>query len=139
MSYGADEFADIARRAYVGPYFGRKLMTREWLTLDAELGLSYVDTDFLVAQDEAYAGLNLNFTGEGYLFDGALRLYLRQVSFINLSAVDEGLYRSTLGFSFPLLLGLEASAEISADYDGGASEGKDNLDHTYRLRVGYSW
>ena len=139
LSYSVDEFADIGARAYLGPYFGRKLFTLDWLKLDAELGLSYVDTDFLIAKDNSYAGLNLNLTGESNFFDGAFKLYLRQISIVNLTEFGESLYKTTIGLSFPLLTGLEAAAEISADYDGGAADRKDKLDQTYRFRVGYTW
>ena len=33
----------------------------------------------------------------------------------------------------------EAAAEASADYDGGAAEGKDKLDEALKFRVGYTW
>lgn len=135
----ADEFADVDRRSYVGPYFGRKLLTRNNLKLDGELGLSYIDTDFLTSEDDSYAGINLNLTGEMQLFESAMRLYFRQVSFVNLSSMEKSIYRTTIGLRFPLLLGLEAAAEASADYDGGAAEGKQNLDEALRLRVGYTW
>ena len=44
-----------------------------------------------------------------------------------------------MGLRFPLFLGLEAAAEASADYDGGAPEGKEKLDETLKFRVGYTW
>jgi hypothetical protein len=38
-----------------------------------------------------------------------------------------------------LFLGLEAAAEASADYDGGAAEDKERLDETLKFRIGYTW
>ena len=134
-----DQFADVDRRAYIGPYFGRKLLTRDDLKFDAELGVSYVDTDFLTSEDDSYTGINLNLTGETQLFDGALKLYFRQVNIVNLSSMEQSIYRTTVGMRFPLLFGLEAAAEASADYDGGAAEGKDKLDEALKFRVGYTW
>ena len=139
LGLSSDEFADIRQRYYVGPYFGRKLFTRDDLKLDAELGLSYVDTDFIVAEDKDYFGANFNITGEMSFLDGSLTLYLRQVSIMNLSDASESIFRTTMGLRFPLLLGLEAAAELSGDYDGGAAEGKKKYDETLRFRVGYQW
>ena len=113
----SDEFADVSRRYYVGPYYGRKLLTRDDLKLDAELGISYVDTDFIVEEDNDYVGANINITGETSFLDGSLTLYLRQVSVMNLSSFEASIFRTTLGLRFPLLLGLQAAAEMSADYD----------------------
>ena len=147
LGVNADRFADIERRAYIGPYFGRKLFVDKTYQLDAELGLSYVETDFIEPDDPAarnssdnyFTGINLNFTGETELFDGALNLYLRQTNILNVSDMDKSIYRTTFGLRFPLLFGLEAAAEASADYDGGAAPGKEKLDEAVRFRIGYNW
>ena len=150
LGVNADRFADIERRAYIGPYFGRKLFVDKTYQLDAELGLSYVETDFIErdydddpvaanSPDNYFTGINLNFTGETELFDGALNLYLRQTNILNVSDMDKSIYRTTFGLRFPLLLGLEVAAEASADYDGGAAPGKEKLDETVRFRIGYNW
>ena len=151
LGVNADRFADIERRAFIGPYFGRKLFVDKTYQLDAELGLSYVETDFIErdydgddpaarnASDNYFTGLNLNFTGEAELFDGSLNLYLRQTNILNVSDMDKSIYRTTFGLRFPLLFGLEAAAEASADYDGGAAPGKEKLDEALRFRIGYTW
>ena len=66
LGANSDLFADVERRFYVGPYFGRKIFTRETFKLDAELGISYVDTDFLLSEDDSYTSVNLNLTGETF-------------------------------------------------------------------------
>ena len=150
LGVNADRFADIERRAYIGPYFGRKLFVDKTYQLDAELGLSYVETDFIErdsgddpvaanSPDNYFTGINLNFTGETELFDGALSLYLRQTNILNVSDMEKSIYRTTFGLRFPLLLGLEVAAEASADYDGGAAPGKEKLDEAVKFRIGYNW
>ena len=135
----ADQFADMDRRTYASVYYGRKILSRDTRTFDAELGVSYVDTDFEGSDDESYTGLNINLTGEMQLFDSLVTLYLRQVNIINLSSAEKSIYRTKLGLRFPLFLGLEAAAEASADYDGGAADGKEKLDETLKFRIGYTW
>ena len=150
LGVNADRFADIERRSYIGPYFGRKLFVDKTYQLDAELGLSYVETDFIEqdfgddpapanSPDNYFTGINLNFTGETELFDGALNLYLRQTNILNVSDMEKSIYRTTFGLRFPLLFGLEAAAEASADYDGGAAPGKEKLDEAVKFRIGYNW
>ena len=135
----ADQFADMDRRTYASVYYGRKILSRDTRTFDAELGVSYVDTDFEGSDDESYTGLNINLTGEMQLFDSLVTLYLRQVNIINLSSAEKSIYRTKVGLRFPLFLGLEAAAEASADYDGGAADGKEKLDETLKFRIGYTW
>jgi hypothetical protein len=127
------------RRTYASVYYGRKILSRDTRTFDAELGVSYVDTDFEGSDDESYTGLNINLTGETQLFDSLVTLYLRQVNIINLSSAAKSIYRTKVGLRFPLFLGLEAAAEASADYDGGAADGKEKLDETLKFRIGYTW
>jgi len=139
LGFHHDSFSDIDRRTYASAYYGRKILTRDTLTFDAELGLSYVDTDFTVSEDDSYTGVNINLTGETQLFDSLVTLYFRQVNIINLESAEKSIYRTKVGLRFPLFLGLEAAAEASADYDGGAPEGKEKLDETLKFRIGYTW
>ncbi len=138
-SVEADKFADINLRSYLGPYYGRKLFDGGWGKLDAELGLVRVETDFLNAEDTDYLGANWNFTGESKALGGGSRVYLTHVGIVNLSDDNSLLLNTTLGFGFPFLFGLDAAAEFKVDYDGAAAVGKESVDQSYNLRVGYSW
>ncbi len=135
----ADQFANVDRRTYASAYVGRKILTRDTLTFDAELGLLYVDTDFAVSEDDSYTGVNINLTGEAQLFDSRVTLYFRQANIVNLQSTEKSIYRTKVGLRFPLFLGLEGAAEATADYDGGAADGKENLDKTLKFRIGYTW
>lgn len=135
----ADQFANVDRRTYASAYFGRKILTRDTLTFDAELGLLYVDTDFAVSEDDSYTGVNINLTGEAQLFDSRVTLYFRQANIVNLQSTEKSIYRTKVGLRFPLFLGLEGAAEATADYDGGAADGKEKLDKTLKFRIGYTW
>ena len=46
---------------------------------------------------------------------------------------------TTFGLSFPLLWSLEAAAEVLFEYDSGAVDDVDDLDETYKFRIGYTW
>ena len=139
VGFRSNVFADIDRRSYASAYFGRKLLTRDTLTFDAELGFAYVDTNFVVTEDDSYTGVTINLTGEAQLFDSRVTLYFRQANIINTSSTEKSIYRTAVGLRFPLFLGLEAAAEATADYDGGAADGKEKLDETLKFRIGYTW
>jgi hypothetical protein len=57
----------------------------------------------------------------------------------NLKDTEDLILNTTFGLSFPLLGSLEAAAEILLEYDSGAVEDVEELDQTYKLRIGYSW
>ena len=134
-----DQFANVDRRTYASAYVGRKILTRDTLTFDAELGLLFVDTDFAVSEDDSYTGVNINLTSEAQLFESRVTVYFRQASIVNLQSTEKSIYRTKLGLRFPLFLGLEGAAEATADYDGGAADGKEKLDKTLKFRIGYTW
>lgn len=139
VNFEADALADIKLRTYVGPYYGRRLVDNSDLSLDAEFGAVYVSTDFVNAEDTNYPGINWNFTGESSIVGGDSRLYLKHVGIIDLDNADAFILNTTVGLAFPLVLGLEAAGEVTLNYDGGAAEGKDELDQVYKFRIGYGW
>lgn len=139
FSAESDSLAGIDLRTYAGPYFGRKLVKESWLTLDGELGLSYVDTDFAVAEDNDYTGLGWELNGESKILGPDTRIYLINTGIMDVSDTSRAIINTTFGVGFPLFMGLEGAAEIRLDYDGGAAEGAENMDQTMSLRVGYSW
>jgi len=158
----SDALADIDLRAYAGPYFGRKLLARDRITLDGELGLVYVSTDYSDVQFEdddcatlpatelllqrarcgpgydkqEYGAVNWNLTGESNILGGDSRLYLRHVGIVGFDLGDEILIKTTAGLAFPLVFGFQAAAEISFDYDASLEQ---EIDQKYSFRVGYAW
>ena len=77
--------------------------------------------------------------GRAWCWEGDSRLYLTHVGILNISDDNSLILDTTVGLGFPFFFGLEAAAEFSIDYDGAAAAGKDAVDQSYNLRVGYSW
>ena len=134
-----DEFADLDLRAYIGPYYGRQFYERPIFTFSGEFGVAYVKEDFIVAENQQYPGVHweINFTSD-YL-GGDSRLYIEQSGLWNLQDTADIVLNTTFGLSFPLLGNLEAAAEILLEYDSGAVKDVEELDETYKLRIGYTW
>jgi len=139
LSFEHDEFADTELRTYLGPYLGRKIFTEPVFTLEAEVGVSYVWEKFFVAEDNDYPGATWSVdASSNYLGEGT-RLYFNQTGLWDLSNTADVLINTTAGLSFPLLLNIEGAAEVIWKYDTGAVEGVEELDQTYRFRIGYRW
>lgn len=135
----SDEFADLDLRAYAGPYYGRQFFEAPELALSGELGLSYVTEDFITAEDQEYIGMNWDIHASSNYLGGESRLYLDHVGIWNLEQTEDIILNTTFGLSFPLLGSLEAAAEIVLEYDSGAVSTVEELDETYRFRIGYTW
>lgn len=135
----SDDFADLDLRYYLGPYLGRNFFDTDLLFLEAELGLAYVNEDFIIAEDQEYPGANWELHISSNYLGGDSSLYIDHIGIWNLDETSDLILNTTFGLAFPLLFGLEAAAEILLEYDSGAVEGVEELDETYSFRIGYAW
>ncbi len=134
-----DKFADLDLRYLAGPFLGRQFYEEPVFTLSGELGVSYVNEDFIVADDDDYGAANWALNASSNYLGGDSRLYLDHRGIWNLEETSDYILDLTLGLAFPLLWSLEAAAEVVWEYDAGAVDDVKELDQTYRFRVGYTW
>lgn len=134
-----NRFADLDLRTSVGPYLGRSLLEGSQFPLELELGLSRVTEDFSTARDRDYVGLTWNLQSESNYLGKDARLFLDHKGVKNLADRNNLILNTTLGLSFPLLGQIQGSTELVLDYNSGAVAGTEELDQTYRIRIGYSW
>lgn len=134
-----DKFTDLDLRYLVGPIIGRQFYEEPIFTLSGEVGASYVNENFVEAEDNDYAAGNWALNMSSNYLGGDSRLYINHRGILNLEETSEYILNTTFGLAFPLLWNFEAAAEVVLDYDAGAVEGVDELDQTYRFRVGYTW
>lgn len=135
----SDEFADLDLRYYLGPYVGHHFYTESIFSLEGELGLAYVNEDFITAEDQDYPGANWSVRMSSDYLGGDSKLYINHIGIWNLDVTEDIILNTTFGLSFPLIGNLEAAAEILYKYDTGAVEGVEELDETYSFRIGYTW
>lgn len=133
-----DEFADLDLRTIVGPYIGRQFFTTKLLTMHGELGVVYVDEQFDEAEDHDYWGSSWELRLSSDIIPKT-ELYLHSDGLVDYGDVDSVVANTTFGIGFPLLYGLRAAAEVLYEYDGGAVEDVDDLDQTYKFKLGYTW
>ena len=134
-----DKFKDLDLRYMVGPYLGRQLFDQPIFSLQAELGVSYVNEEYNVAEDQDYPASNWSLHATSDYLGGDSKLYFDQIGIWNLDETSDVVVNSTFGLSFPLLWNFEAAAEILWEYDSGAVDNVDDLDETYKVRIGYTW
>lgn len=134
-----DKFADLDLRWLAGPFVGRQFLSAPIFTLAGEFGFSYVTEEFNVAEDEDSGAANWDLDITSDFLGGDSQLYLRQFGLWTLDDTSEVIIDTTLGLSFPLLFDFRAAAEILWEYDTGAVDNVNELDQTYRLRIGYTW
>lgn len=134
-----DKFTDLDLRYLVGPFIGRQFYEEPVFTLSGELGVSYVNEDFIEAEDDDYGAVNWAINASSNYLGGDSRLYFDNLGIWNMQETSDVVVKTAFGLAFPLLFSLEAAAEVVLDYDSGAQPGVDEWDETYRFRVGYTW
>ncbi len=139
VSAEQDQFADLDLRYYIGAHLGRQFYTESIFSLEAELGLAYVNEDFSTAPDQDYPGANWSVRIASDYLGGGTNLYLNHDAIWNLDTIEDIILNTAIGLSFPLLGNLEAAAEVLYEYDSGAVAGIEKLDETYNFRIGYTW
>ncbi|TXS93992.1 DUF481 domain-containing protein [Parahaliea maris] len=135
----ADKFADLDLRYYIGPYLGHQFYEEPVLTLSGEVGAVYVNENFIVADDKEYPGLNWTANATSNILGGDSRLYFDHNGILNLDDASDLIMNTTFGLAFPLMFSIEAAAEVLLEYDSGVPPGVEEMDQTYRFRVGYTW
>ncbi len=134
-----DKFTDLDLRWLIGPYIGRQFYEDPAFTLSAEVGVAYVEEDFIEAEDQEYGAGNWAVNASSNYLGGDSRLYLDHRGLVSMEDTSDYILNTIFGLAFPLLWDFEAAAEVQLDYDNGAVEGVDELDQIYRFRVGYTW
>lgn len=141
MAASAEEnrFADLDLRTRIGPYVGRSLFENTPFVLELESGLSQVNEDFATAEDRSYVGLTWSVRSESEYFGNDSRLYVDHSGVANLDARGDLILNTTFGMAFPLIGRVQGATEVVLNYNSGAVAGTEELDQTYRFRLGYSW
>jgi putative salt-induced outer membrane protein YdiY len=134
-----NRFADLDLRTTIGPYVGRSLLKNTPFVLEIETGLSQVSEDFREAENRNYVGLTWSVRSETDYLGNESRLYVDHKGIKNLAERDNLILNTTMGLAFPLFGRIQGATEVVLDYNSGAVAGTEELDQTYRLRIGYSW
>lgn len=139
VSAERDKFTDLDMRYIIGPYIGRQFYDTPHFSLSGELGLSYVSDEFFVAEDDDYAASNWALHASSNYLGGDSRLYMDQTGIWNLDDTSNVIVDTVFGLAFPLMWNLEGAAEMLLEYDSSVIDEVDEVDTTYRFRVGYTW
>ena len=134
-----DKFQDLDLRYLVGPYVGRQFYDEPIFSFSGEIGASYVNEEFKVAEDQDYPAATWALHSSSNYLGGISKLYFDQFGVWNLDETSDVIVNTTIGLAFPLLWNLEAAAELLWEYDSGAVDDVDEMDETYKVRLGYTW
>ena len=139
IGFEHDEFADLDLRSKIGPHIGYQFFERPTLNLSTDIGIMYVNENFISAEDDDYAALSWLVDFDWFVIPDHVQFYHRQNGLLSVEDVGDLVINSWTGFRFPLYMGIVASLEAEVKYDGGSPSDIDKTDTTYRAKLGYQW
>ncbi len=135
----SDKNADLDLRSKFGPLLGYQWFESRELNLGTQAGPLRVREAFGNKENDGYwaAGWLVDF--DKFLFSDLMQFYHRHSGIWNFENTSDVVFDSRTGLRFPLIAGFVASTELQAEYDSGVAREKDELDTTYRFKLGYEW
>ena len=139
VSLDADYKADRELRAVAGPLVGYQFVESRPMNFRTELGIVGVHEEFKNQRDVDYMAGAWDVNFDKYLLDEFMQFYHHQTGILSFEDATDLIWNTWTGFRFPLIYGFVASTELQTEYDGDTAKDADNLDTTYRLKLGYEW
>lgn len=126
-------------RTAAGPILGYQWFDSRALNLRTAAGVLYVDEQFENPPDDDYAALGWSTEFDKYVLRDWIQFYHRQIGIWNQEDRGDLVWDSWTGFRVPTFMGLVTSTEMQLEYDSGAAKDAEELDTTFRLKLGYAW
>ncbi len=138
-SFEYDPFRDINLRSRIGTGAGYSVYKTEETTLDLELGVSYIDTDFDTADDEQTAAGRWALRYNQKLFGGNVIAFHNHELLFGLEDINDSLLFTQTGLRFPIYAHINASTQLNVDYAKTPAPGRKSTDTTLLFGVDYGW
>jgi putative salt-induced outer membrane protein YdiY len=134
-----DEFKDLDLRTTLGAGAGYQFIESERTHLSLEGGLSYVDENYIVNEDNSFAAGRWGLRFDHFILPKSLQYFLSHEGLQSVEDSDDLLLFTQTGFRVPFYKNLNITAQFNWDYDKSPSPGKKESDYTYLLTLGYNW
>ncbi len=134
-----DEFKDLDLRSTLGVGAGYQFIESDLTNLSLEGGLSYVNEDYIIAEDNSFAAGRWALKFDHFLLPKSLQYFLSHTGLQSVADQEDLILFTQTGFRIPFYKNLNITAQINWEYDKSPSPGKKESDYTYLLTFGYLW
>jgi putative salt-induced outer membrane protein YdiY len=134
-----DKFKDLNLRTTLGGGAGYQFFETPERSLALEGGLTYVNEDYDIADDESFAAGRWALRYVELLFGGATEFFHNHEGIVSVEDPDDMIFRAQTGLRFPLVKNLSGTLQYNIDWQNSAPEGFDSTDSAYVVTVGYLW
>ncbi|MDD5205710.1 MAG: DUF481 domain-containing protein [Desulfobacterales bacterium] len=134
-----DEFKDLDLRTSLGIGAGHQFIESARSNLSFEGGLSYVDENYMVAEDVSYLAGRWGLKFDHYLLPSSLQYFLNHTGWQSVEDSENLILYTQTGIRIPIYKRMNLTAQFNWDYNKSPSPGTEKNDYTYILTVGYEW
>ena len=134
-----DRFRDIDLRTTVGVGNGYQIYEQDDLNLAIEGGVNYINVDYNLAEDEAYASGRWAVRYDQKPFLTNVQVFHQHEILFSLEDIGNTLVFSKTGLRVPIGKNLNASTQINLDYNNQPAINRKKLDKTLLFSLGYGW
>ena len=138
-SFENDKFKDLQLRSTAGVGTGYQFFDTERTTLSLEGGLEYVHTDFYTQPTDQYPAARVSTRFTYWVWQDLMQFFHDSSAYMSLESPANAFARTQTGLRFPLRDNFLATAQLNVDWDGNPAPGRDNVDQTAILSLGYHW
>lgn len=134
-----DDFKDLNLRTDIGAGPGYQIFESDLLNLGLEGGLSYVNEDFINAEDNKYLAGRWAFDYDQYFYAKLFQLFLYSEGFIDTEDTGNTWVRTRTGVRIPFYKNLNLTAQYNLDWDNQPADDKEKTDQQFIFTLGYSY
>lgn len=135
-----DEFKDLNLRSTLGAGAGYQFFETPLLNLSISVGLSMVDENFDLAEDNDYSAGQWSVNYDQYFFDKFVQFFHVNTGFISLEDANDWFLKTRTGLRFPLYKGLTATLQYNFDWDNQPSVAAETEEDTkFIFLLGYEF
>lgn len=134
-----DKFKDLNLRTTIGTGGGYQFWETPERSLALEAGVTYVDEDYRIADDDDYMAARWAIRYAQLLFGGGTQFFHVQEGLVSVDDPDDTLIRMQTGLRFPLVQNLNATIQYNIDWQNRPAPGFKRMDRGYIVSVGYLW
>ena len=132
-----DEFKELRLRSTIGTGMGYQFFESELTNLYLESGLSFVNEDLEVGEDQDTLAGRWAVSFDRYLFNELVQLFHFHEGYQGIEETDNLFIRSRTGLRFPLSERFRATFQYNYDWDNNPAPGEESEDSKYIFTLGY--
>ena len=132
-----DRFRDLDLRGAYGAGIGYQVLQGPAIKLSVDGGVGYVREDFDVAADDSYAAVRESGMLDLVLVPDRVVLFHRHDGYFGVTGEDNLFMQAKTGVRVSIAAGFVTTVRVDVDYDRSPAPGRENVDRTFAVTLGY--